>query len=249
MTHYRLLWLVGAVAIAACQGSPPAVTPPASSEAPQSPSFPATPPSDVRGDRPTTLPDNVQIYQDESGMFALALPAGYAYQPSPQGLAFHSPDSGFRGEITYLETGDPEAGNSAVGDAEAGNSEADGAETTGSSKAEANGLPLADLEARLKQVIQADLAEVTWQGAAEQQPDGSLRLAWTGVNKDGDELDALSFIEQHHNTLFILKLYGVGETYSSYNEDARIIVGSYVVRQAPPDPQQANTSEQASPGS
>ncbi|MGF1496151.1 MAG: hypothetical protein ACFB8W_04920 [Elainellaceae cyanobacterium] len=210
MISYRLLWVAGAVAIASCQGPQSAVAPPASSNFPQSPPRPITPIPEPPDQTTSALPDDAQIYQDENGMFALALPAGYAYTSEPQGMTFQSPDGGFRGEIVYLETKN--------------------SETEAVAEAEASSLPLTELEARLKQAIQADLAEVTWQGAAEEQADGSLRLAWTGVNQEGEELDALSFIEEHHNTLFILKLHGVGQTYSSYNSDARIIVGSYTVR-------------------
>lgn len=49
----------------------------------------------------TPVPENVQIYQDDSGMFALALPDTYTYEPTDQGMTFTSNDDGFAGEVVY----------------------------------------------------------------------------------------------------------------------------------------------------
>ncbi|MGB3613046.1 MAG: hypothetical protein WBA10_04570 [Elainellaceae cyanobacterium] len=91
------------------------------------------------------------------------------------------------------------------------------------------------LEERLKQMLQERFVEVSWEdGSANEQSDGSLRLDWQGISSDGQQLDALSFIEQHGEVVYILTAHGVDRPYKDYNDDARIIVGSYVVRQDPP---------------
>jgi len=47
------------------------------------------------------VPENVQIYQDPDGMFALALPPDYTYEVLEQGITFVSEDGGFAGDIVY----------------------------------------------------------------------------------------------------------------------------------------------------
>ncbi|MEO0408895.1 MAG: hypothetical protein AAF289_16250 [Cyanobacteria bacterium P01_A01_bin.135] len=91
------------------------------------------------------------------------------------------------------------------------------------------------LEARLQQALQQRYVDVTFaEGGAEAQEDGSLRLSWQGTNSDGAQLDALSFIEQHGNTVYILTAHGIDRPYVAYNQDARVIAGSYVVREETP---------------
>jgi hypothetical protein len=52
-----------------------------------------------------------------------------------------------------------------------------------------------------------------------------------GRDTDGNDLDAISFVEQRGDTIFILNLYGINKAYADYNSDAETIVGSYRVRQ------------------
>lgn len=150
----------------------------------------------------TPVPGDVQVYQDDSGMFALALPEGYVYEKTEQGLSFTSDDGGFAGEIVYQTTNTP------------------------SSK-------LFDLEQRLKDIIEPKFEDIDWQRSGQRQPDGSVRLAWQARNEAGQEVDALSFIETHGENTFALMLYSVDKVYNDYSDDARIIVGTYVVRQGP----------------
>ncbi|HEY9624541.1 MAG TPA: hypothetical protein V6C78_29565 [Crinalium sp.] len=89
---------------------------------------------------------------------------------------------------------------------------------------------LEQLEGSLKAEYGQRLHDITWQGSSV-QPDGSLRVDWVGTDSDGNDLDAVSFIEQHGNTIFILDLFGVNEPYANYNSDAEAIVGTYRVRQ------------------
>jgi len=89
-----------------------------------------------------------------------------------------------------------------------------------------------ELEEQLKQMLQERFVDVSWEeSSADKQSDGSLRLDWQGVNSEGKQLDALSFIEQHGEVVYTLTAHGMDRPYKDYNEDARIIVGSYVVRQ------------------
>jgi hypothetical protein len=86
------------------------------------------------------------------------------------------------------------------------------------------------LEESLKQEYQNRLEDVAWQGS-QIQPDGSIRVDWVGRDTDGNDLDAISFVEQRGDTIFILNLYGINKAYADYNADAETIVGSYRVRQ------------------
>ncbi len=159
-----------------------------------------TPPSDDAERQP--LPDDVQIYQDESGLFALALPAGYEYETRENGITFLSGDRGFGGVIQHQIT-------------------------------EVENIAQESLGEVLQKTIEAQFANVSWQSELEKQTDGSLRLEWKGTNDTGEQLDALSFIEQHDTTLYILTAYGINHAYSDYNEDAQIVVGTYVVQENP----------------
>lgn len=85
------------------------------------------------------------------------------------------------------------------------------------------------LEAALKTEFTNRLQEVNWQ-AAQVQPDGSLRLDWTGKDKNGDALDAVSMVEQRGNTIYVLNLFGINKPYQNYNTDAEAIVNSYQIK-------------------
>ncbi|MBD2066972.1 hypothetical protein H6F93_05410 [Leptolyngbya sp. FACHB-671] len=87
-----------------------------------------------------------------------------------------------------------------------------------------------DLEKALKEEYENRLEDVAWQGS-QIQPDGSIRVDWVGRDTDGNDLDAISFVEQRGDTIFILNLYGINKAYADYNADAETIVGSYRVRQ------------------
>lgn len=86
------------------------------------------------------------------------------------------------------------------------------------------------LENALKQVYKDRLAEVTWQ-KTELQPDGSVGLAWVGRNKEGQNLDAVSYVEQRGDKIFVLTLFGINKPYNDYKSDADAIIGSYRVSQ------------------
>ncbi|MEM7773012.1 MAG: hypothetical protein AAGA75_23900 [Cyanobacteria bacterium P01_E01_bin.6] len=158
------------------------------------------------------LPDDVQIYRDDSELFALALPAGYSYESIGNGITFLSGDLGFGGIIQYQTT-------------------------------EVTNIAQESLDEVLRQTIETQFSEVSWQSDFQEQADGSFRLDWNAVNAAGKPLDALSFIEQHGETLFILTAYGIDKAYSEYNDDARIIVGTYVVQESSPDTESEATEE------
>ena len=92
------------------------------------------------------------------------------------------------------------------------------------------------LEASLKAEFTNRLKEVKWQ-TAQVQPDGSLRLDWTGKDKTGNALDAVSLVEQRGNYIYVLNLFGIDKPYQTYNSDAETIVNSYQIQpQAKPSP-------------
>lgn len=96
--------------------------------------------------------------------------------------------------------------------------------------AQGNQLDNSQLENALKAEYEKRLNQVTWQ-ASEVQPDGSVRVDWVGQDTDGNTLDAVSFVEQRGDTIFILNLFGINKAYQDYNSDAEAIVSSYKVRQ------------------
>lgn len=87
-------------------------------------------------------------------------------------------------------------------------------------------LTAAQLEAALKAEYQNRLKNVTWTKTTLQQ-DNSLRIDWTGQDEQGNQLDAISFVEQRGDTIFILNLYGVNQPYQGYQQQAEAIVNSY----------------------
>lgn len=96
--------------------------------------------------------------------------------------------------------------------------------------AQGNKLSKEQLESALKAEYEHRLKNVKWQ-ESNVQPDGSIRVDWLGKDPDGNALDAVSFVEQHGDTIFILNLFGVNKSYQSYNTDAEAIVKSYHVKQ------------------
>lgn len=197
-----LLLLSGCGLIASSDPSNESPTPAAAIE--PSPQIP-TPSADIAPEEEvvdTPVPNNVQVYQDDSGMFALALPEGYTYESTEQGIRFVSSDEGFAGEVVYQS------------DANATSN-------------------LYALEENLKEIIEDRFGAVDWEHNGQRQPDGSVRLAWEAEDENGRAIDALSFIEVHGQNRFALMLYGVDKVYNDYSDDARIIAGTYVVRQGP----------------
>ncbi len=85
------------------------------------------------------------------------------------------------------------------------------------------------LEEALKAEFENRYQDIEWQGS-ELQPDESLRLDWTGSD-NGKELDAITFIEQRGDNVFVLTLMGVDTPYSEYETDARDLIGSYNIQQ------------------
>lgn len=85
------------------------------------------------------------------------------------------------------------------------------------------------LEAALKAEYQNRLKSVSWKRSALQS-DGSIRIDWTGKDEQGNSLDALSFVEQRGDTIFILNLYGVNQPYQKYQQQAEAIAKSYRVK-------------------
>ncbi len=83
----------------------------------------------------------------------------------------------------------------------------------------------------LGEILQNDysqmLVDVTWQGN-ELQPDDSMRVDWVGANAQGQQFDAVSFIEQHGDTIYVLDVFGINAPYN--NNDAQTIVGTYRVQ-------------------
>lgn len=96
--------------------------------------------------------------------------------------------------------------------------------------AEGKRLTTQQLEDALKQGYEDRLAQVSWQDS-QIQPDGSVRIDWVGSDKEGRDLDAISFIEQRGDTLFILNLFGINKPYNNYSDDAEAIVSTYRVKQ------------------
>lgn len=88
-------------------------------------------------------------------------------------------------------------------------------------------LDLDQLERLLKREYEQRLTQLVWQGSSA-QPDGSLRVDWTGCDPQGNQLDAVSFVEQRGDTIFILNLFGINAPYN--DRDAEFIVQSYRVQ-------------------
>jgi hypothetical protein len=90
-------------------------------------------------------------------------------------------------------------------------------------------LSLLDLEAALKHEYEQRLAQVTWQGSYVHRQ-GGVRIDWLGYDTFGNQLDAISFIEQRGNTIFVLSLWAINAAYSAYNDDADAIFATYRIQ-------------------
>jgi ABC-type phosphate transport system substrate-binding protein len=86
------------------------------------------------------------------------------------------------------------------------------------------------LEQALKKEYENRLKDIEWQ-ETKPQPDGSIRVDWVGKDPSGNQLDAVSFVEQRGDNIFILNLFGVNKDYQDYNSDAEQIVSTYKVKQ------------------
>ena len=95
--------------------------------------------------------------------------------------------------------------------------------------AQGNKLSNEQLEKALKDEYDKRLKELKWQDT-KPQPDGSIRVDWTGKDPQGNALDSVSFVEQRGDTIYILNLFGVNKSYQTYNSDAEKIVGSYHIK-------------------
>ena len=84
-------------------------------------------------------------------------------------------------------------------------------------------------EELLKQTYEQILDGVSWQ-ESNLLPDGSLRVDWLGRDNDGNDLDGVSYTEQHNNTIFILNFYGFNKPLNDYTVEARSILKNYRVR-------------------
>lgn len=194
--------ILSSLSLLACRPKP--TEPPVTEEPTPVEPFPEAPEEETEASR-TPLPDDIQIYQDDSGLFALALPKGYSFEAIDQGMTFRSADEGFGGAIAYqIVEGDEPLSTEA-------------------------------LESRLREEIENQFSDVTWQSDSQPQPDGSLRLDWQAQTSDGKTLDALSFIEQHGKVIYIFHAHGIDQPYNEYNRDAEIIAGTYIVQENPPE--------------
>lgn len=177
---------------------------PLSSHSPSTDATPiATPsPSATASASPVTAASALkQTYQEADGAFKIAFPEGYIYEKTPTGVVFNSKDGAFRGEVVF-------------------------------GSAQGNQYSSQELESFLKEAYKQNLklTEANWQ-KTETQPDGSLRIDWTGKDPQGNVLDAESFVEQRGDTIYILTLSGINKPYQNYFADAQAIVGSYQVKE------------------
>lgn len=85
------------------------------------------------------------------------------------------------------------------------------------------------LEGALREYLDGVLKDVKWQNASLENSD-RIRVDWMGKSAEGENLDAISYIEQKNNTIYILSLYGVNEAFDTYRLEAEAIVRSYKVR-------------------
>ena len=85
------------------------------------------------------------------------------------------------------------------------------------------------LEGALRQYLEETLTEVEWQNS-RLEPDGSVRVDWVGKSPQGEQLDAVSYIEQRGNTLYTLSLYGVNKAFDDYSEDVAIVLKGYKLK-------------------
>ncbi|MGB3559547.1 MAG: hypothetical protein WBA24_13480 [Geitlerinemataceae cyanobacterium] len=82
------------------------------------------------------------------------------------------------------------------------------------------------LEGALREYLDSVLKDVKWENANLETQD-RIRVDWTGSGSEGEKLDAISYIEQRNNTIYILSLYGVNKPFDNYRGEAEAIVRSY----------------------
>ena len=211
--------LVATLSLVACGGEEPAAeetapSPEAVSPEAASPDATAPSPEAPAADAPPAVPDTPiadaqpGMNPPASGDTAYQEPSGLFQIAFPPGYSYQETGSG----IVFV-SGDEQFGGS-----------------VDFGSAQGQQLSNQQLEDGLKAEYEQRLQDITWQGS-EIQPDGSVRVDWVGTDPDGNRLDAISFVEQRGDTIFILNLFGVNTPYQNYNNDAQVIVSSYRVRQ------------------
>lgn len=88
---------------------------------------------------------------------------------------------------------------------------------------------LEDLETALKTEFEQRLSHITWQGSYAHNQ-GGVRIDWVGEDPAGNQLDAISFIQQQGDTIFVLTMWGINTAYSTYNDDADAIFATYRIQ-------------------
>jgi ABC-type phosphate transport system substrate-binding protein len=172
------------------------------------PSVEASPSAVVPSTAPQTPTAQSPNSSSTDGSVAYQEPSGLFQISFPQGYTYEETGSG----VAFASSDEGFAGSVDFG------------------SAQGQQLSNEDLETALKEEYEKRLQAVTWQ-KSEIQPDGSVRVDWVGTDPDGNELDAISFVEQRGDNIFILNLFGVNRAYQDYNNDAEVIVGSYRIRQ------------------
>ncbi|HEY9643653.1 MAG TPA: hypothetical protein V6C57_24400 [Coleofasciculaceae cyanobacterium] len=195
--RFASLVLISALALSACgKGTSTANNSPTAS--PSSAAASASPSPSASPSALASAPAGGKTYQEKSGLFEIAFPAGYTYEETGSGIAFVSGDQGFGGSVDF-------------------------------GSAQGNKLNNEQLEKALKDEYEKRLKDLKWQDT-KPQPDGSIRVDWTGKDPQGNSLDSVSFVEQRGDTIYILNLFGVNKSYQTYNSDAEKIVGSYHIK-------------------
>jgi hypothetical protein len=209
--------MIAALSLVACEGDrateETSPAPGAASPAPESPAA-ETSPSPAAPDAPIAISPDSETPGTQPEM--APAPGGNSYQEPnglfqiafPDGYSFQETGSG----IVFISRDEKFGGSVDYGSAQ-------GAQLSNQ-----------QLEDGLKAEYEDRLQDITWQGS-EIQPDGSVRVDWIGTDPQGNQLDAISFVEQRGDTIFILNLFGVNAPYQDYNDDAREIVSTYRVRQ------------------
>ncbi|MDY6940045.1 MAG: hypothetical protein SWY16_20620 [Cyanobacteriota bacterium] len=90
------------------------------------------------------------------------------------------------------------------------------------------------LEGALRQYLEETLGQIEWQNS-RLEPDGSVRVDWVGQSDRGEELDAVSYIEQRGNVIYTLSLYGVNKAFDDYREDVAIVLEGYKLKAEQPE--------------
>lgn len=200
---FNLLLLGSVVTLSACGNLLGGGSGTASPDAAASPTAPAPAPTEAAPSPAAPAPTN-----SPANNLSYQEPSGLFEISFPQGYTYQETGSG----IAFVSGDQGFAGSVDFGSAQ-------GQQLTND-----------QLETALKAEYENRLANVTWQGS-EIQPDGSVRVDWVGTDPDGNQLDAISFVEQRGDTIFILNLFGVNKPYQDYNNDAQAIANTYRVQQ------------------